>query len=308
MTYRKRKSLVSLVLLVTMLLIGSSAMAAPVTWTLDNVTLDDGGTATGSFVFDFDICHAGGATSCAGNGFVPSFLSWNIELSGGMFLGGTTFVYSDAGTPGIGGGFSTSDVAPGRTNIRFQDNTGGRFFDLNMVSELTNAGGAIAVFTPQVAGEFSFSPNPFINRFVIGGSVIGVPNAEAFTCIGFEPPLDVSPVTVRGKNRALPLKAQLLDMDSFPVTDLDVVSPPVVQVLFTSATGGMSEDVTGDVLSAGQGDEGNQFVFSDNQWQFNLKTKNYQAPGTYAISMFSGDETEYRIDNPTCEVDFEVAE
>ncbi len=34
--------------------LASSAFAAPVTWTFDNVVFDDGGTLTGSFVFDAD--------------------------------------------------------------------------------------------------------------------------------------------------------------------------------------------------------------------------------------------------------------
>jgi hypothetical protein len=33
-------------------------------------------------------------------------------------------------------------------------------------------------------------------------------------------------------------------------------------------------------------------------WQFNLKTKNYTAQGTYTVSIVSGDEGEYTIDPP----------
>lgn len=46
---------------------------------------------------------------------------------------------------------------------------------------------------------------------------------------------------------------------------------------------------------------------SDGAWQYNLKTSNYTAPGTYTITIVSGDETEYRID-PSCEAAFERAE
>ena len=51
---------------------------------------------------------------------------------------------------------------------------------------------------------------------------------------------------------------------------------------------------------AGAGTEGNQFEFLDSKWQFNLKTKNYTAEGTYTTTMESGDTSEYVIADPTC--------
>ena len=91
------------------------------------------------------------------------------------------------------------------------------------------------------------------------------------------------------KNRALPLKAQLFDSDGNPITDLDIVAPPVIQVIFTPATGGTPLDVTDDALPAGQGTEGNQFEFSGGKWQFNLKTQNYTSQGTYTTYPLSLD-------------------
>ena len=58
--------------------------------------------------------------------------------------------------------------------------------------------------------------------------------------------------------------------------------------------------------SADQGDEGNQIAFSvHGKWQFNLMTKNYTAPGTYIVSMDTGDSSEYVFD-PSCMTEFEV--
>jgi hypothetical protein len=123
-------------------------------------------------------------------------------------------------------------------------------------------------------------------------------------CNGFEPPMETYPVTVKG-NRALPLKAQLFDADGYFVTDMDIVAAPVLQVMFQSVTGGTPEDVTDLALPAGLGNEGNQFVFTDElKWQYNLKTKDYTASGTYTISIVSGDDAEYVID-PACETSFE---
>jgi hypothetical protein len=92
------------------------------------------------------------------------------------------------------------------------------------------------------------------------------------SCSGFEPPMDQGAVKVK-KNRVLPLKAELLDGDGYPVTDADITAPPVIQVIFQPKTGD-AEDVTEDALSAGQGTEGNQFAFSDGTWHFNLHYNN----------------------------------
>jgi len=104
---------------------------------------------------------------------------------------------------------------------------------------------------------------------------------NVLTCVGFESPMDGGPVTVK-KNRVLPFKAVLQDQDANPVTDLDITSLPVIQVLFDSVVG-PAIDVTGDALQAGQGTEGNLFEFGTDKWQFNLKTKNYTASGTFLI-------------------------
>ena len=129
------------------------------------------------------------------------------------------------------------------------------------------------------------------------------PWTPGYSCSGFEPPMDKGAVKVK-KNRVLPLKAELLDVDGNPVTGADIIAPPVIQVMFESGTA-PAEDVTDDALSAGQGDDGNQFVFTGSNWQFNLKTKNYSSPGTYTITMVSGDECEYVIES-TCEALFVI--
>ena len=108
------------------------------------------------------------------------------------------------------------------------------------------------------------------------------------------------PVTVK-KNRVLPLRIALQDGNSSPIkeiTDLDITSHPVLQVTFADGTP-TAENVTDDCLSAGWGTDGNVFEYdiSTGMWCFNLKTKNYTAPGTYTISIVSGDEAEYIIDS-----------
>jgi len=89
------------------------------------------------------------------------------------------------------------------------------------------------------------------------------------------------------------------------MTDLDLVAPPVIQVIYEYGTPD-AEDVTGDALPAGHSTEGNQFFFdSDQGWHYNLKTKNYSAPGTYTVFMDSGDASEFLVD-PTCVGEFVI--
>jgi hypothetical protein len=130
-------------------------------------------------------------------------------------------------------------------------------------------------------------------------------SAPTFSCVGFEPPMAVGPVTVRG-NRAMPLKAVVVDSDGFEISDLDVSAPPVIQVAFEGIGGSSVVDVTGDAVPVGMGTDGNEFEYNlaDGVWQFNLKTKNYTAEGTYTITMVSGDASEYTID-PACQAAFE---
>ena len=149
------------------------------------------------------------------------------------------------------------------------------------------------------------TPFPFCSSV---GSVLVplqfVPLAPAYTCVGFEPPLDSGPVTVK-KNRVLPFKAELLDENGFALTDQDLAAPPVLQVLYNSGIGEPPMDVTDDALPAGLGMNGNAFVFQGSKWRFNLKTRNYTAPGTYTATMLTGDGAEYGLAQ-TCTAQFVV--
>jgi hypothetical protein len=124
-----------------------------------------------------------------------------------------------------------------------------------------------------------------------------------YACVGFNPPMDHSPVKVK-KKRALPLKMQLLDSDGFLVTDESIEAAPVIQVSYTPQSGGDPTDVSDEALPAGLGTLGNQFVFTEDQkWQYNLKTNNLTAPGTYLISIVPGNS--YVI-NPNCGASFVI--
>lgn len=106
-----------------------------------------------------------------------------------------------------------------------------------------------------------------------------------YTCDGFDPPMDKT-VSVKKKNRVLPLKMVCTDSAGNELTDADI-DPPIVQVVKTAS----SEAATigdEDLLSAGQGDTGNEFTYDGNFWQFNISTKNFTGTGTYEISVAPG--------------------
>jgi len=158
--------------------------------------------------------------------------------------------------------------------------------------------------------EFQFKDHGECSGFhhaegsVIGNITVDPYPVISYSCIGFESPLDMSPIKFK-KNKVLPLKAQLNNNGSY-ITDTDITALPVVQVHYDSAVGGDPIDVSNELLPAGFGTDSNQFVFTDEgKWQLNLKTKNYTAPGTYSVSMETGNSSEYTI-TPPCSVDFIV--
>jgi hypothetical protein len=114
------------------------------------------------------------------------------------------------------------------------------------------------------------------------------------------------PVRVK-KNRALPLKANVFDAFGFALADTDLTPPPVLQVFFDSADSYADPlDVTDQIQSVGQSDEGNQFRFTDeNKWQFNLSIKNYTATGNYIVLLQSGDKSQYEV-YPMCVTEFVI--
>ena len=131
-----------------------NAIAFPVTWTLSGATFNDGGTATGSFVYDAD-------TNALSN--------WSVSVAGG-----------NTGTfPPI-----TYDTTSGSSTISGQGATltgtmlcigtcSGPARELRMpaVSPLTNAGGTIAIDTANLYQGECFNCSPY--RPFNAGSFVG---------------------------------------------------------------------------------------------------------------------------------------
>lgn len=147
-----------------------SARAVPLMWNLQGVTFDDGGTATGSFVYDAD---------------TQTYSAINIQTTGNLAF---TYTAGDL----IGWAKSGFSVATGSF-------VGAGFLDLMMVSDLTDAGGTVAigpngVFTapfettyeanPLGGGvQLNYTSPPF--RYISTGYVTSVPEPATFSLFGF---------------------------------------------------------------------------------------------------------------------------
>jgi hypothetical protein len=107
---------------IAVLLFGFSAQAAPVTWTLEGVVFDDGGTAFGSFIYDADF---------------NVYSSVNITTTAGTDLAGDTYQYPNGVFTNPLSLVATSQDVPNLTNVPAI----GLFFS----DGLTNSGGALSL-------------------------------------------------------------------------------------------------------------------------------------------------------------------
>lgn len=156
-------------LIAVVLLVGPmSANAVPLVWNLQGVTFDDGGTATGSFVYDADTL---------------TYSAINIQTTGNL-----SFTYTTADLLGYAKfGF---DVATGSF-------VGAGALQLITVSDLTDAGGTIAIgqqnslmtpwettyaVNPLGGVQLNYTSPPF--RAITAGYVSAVPEPATFTLLG----------------------------------------------------------------------------------------------------------------------------
>ena len=147
-----KKIIVALVLAV----FAGSAQAAPNLWTLDNVVFEDGGTATGTFLYDADadIYSAISVTTTVGSTLPGEFYQFeNPDLNSNA----TSLFLTAIANPVIGT----------------------QAFNMNLDSALTNAGGIVVLATPPpiTAFESTCAVDPCIffqtsdNRAVTSGTV-----------------------------------------------------------------------------------------------------------------------------------------
>ena len=150
-----------------------AAQAVPIRWTLNDVTFDDGATASGSFVHD--------ETTSTYSDVLISVSGFVIQENYGSLDDVDPFIYtdsellqasSDASNLKVGA-LDTTDVAANCADAACQ-----RSLFLNFLSPLTNAGGTIFLDTNSLS-SYEFLSNDFNGAFelheVQSGFVTGVP-------------------------------------------------------------------------------------------------------------------------------------
>lgn len=268
-------------------------------------------TSTNSVTYGGSLFGYVGIYGFGSNGYWSSLLGPMAGLNSGSgvapVIDTMTFEFS-VPVSGVGG-FMNYDPNYGNPVISVYD-SGHNLIESHTLNFSTNGSPNQGFFYGFLEGS------AVIKYFTLSNSFIGIANLTVttpatttalvpkYSCLGFENPMGQGPVTVKN-NRVLPLKVQLIDQYGALIIDTDVASPPVLQVTGKDS-GGSNADLTDQGLSAGQGTGTKQFVFSyDGKWQFNLMTKNYSTPGTYTISILTGDSSEYAIE-PSCTATFMI--
>jgi hypothetical protein len=158
------KALALRILFTAIALVGlpTSVLAVPVLWTLNGVTFTDGGTASGTFVYDAD---------------TNTDSAVNITTTNGPAMTGSTYGFVCVSPCAGPGRYNATSLLALTVPSSSNSLAGVRELSLGFTSSLTNAGGTVSVSNQAI--EFtcadsvcSFSQTP--SRAVSGGSIIGV--------------------------------------------------------------------------------------------------------------------------------------
>ncbi len=149
---------------ITLLFASSIMFGGPVTWDLSHVTFNDGGSASGFFVFNADT-HA--------------LTAWDISTTAGTALG--SFEYTTADSTGS----SSNSLLTLRSNQTFPTGSGpseARFLDLGFATPLSDAGRSVDLIANQPFGGTLGGSGECLNcdpfRTVTGGAVVSTSTPE----------------------------------------------------------------------------------------------------------------------------------
>ncbi|QLE55738.1 hypothetical protein [Nostoc sp. TCL26-01] len=143
-----------------------SAFAASLTWTLQNVTFSDGGTATGTFDYD--------ATTGV-------YTNWNISVSGGDTPNLTAFTYNPTSSnPSYSPSIPSLELSSNELSDFDTNGSRQRQLRLPFLTLLTDAGGTISLdssnlpsnLIPLFGAKGIECWNCFPFRFITGGQVV----------------------------------------------------------------------------------------------------------------------------------------
>ena len=121
-----------------------------------------------------------------------------------------------------------------------------------------------------------------------------------YSCVGdtFETPFNEIITLINKVKKAIPVKMSLVDADGNLITESDISSPPVVNVLYTPGAGADGSN-NSDLVPPGLADVGNEFRPDYPYWVINLATKQFTAAGTYEVTAVAGDDS-YIINASSC--------
>jgi len=161
---RMSSMLVKLSAIVLFTLSSVSAYAVPVVWTLNGVTFNDSGTASGSFTYDADTNTYSAISISTTAGSNKGAASYDVLISG--FATATSFRFANSANSGAYIGTPVLDFA---------------------FSALTNAGGSVTLDTPTSyeadCGNASCTTDAGSNRIVNAGTVEGAQPSSGSTAI-----------------------------------------------------------------------------------------------------------------------------
>ncbi len=156
---------------VILLMVVGAAQAMPLTWTLEDVVFDDGGTAYGSFIYDAS---------------TNIFSDIDVTTTLGTVLSGAHYQFATFQLNTFGNGV-------GLTDVDLPDLTGVAAFFMEFDSlgggSLTNAGGTISIVSfaggEAICGDPDCSVSTGFGRSVnLGGVVTAVPIPAAVWLFG----------------------------------------------------------------------------------------------------------------------------
>jgi hypothetical protein len=223
---------VTLFMSLLVLCIGA-ANAFPVTWTLSGVTFSDGGTATGSFVFDVD---------------TNTISTWSVSVAGGNTVTFPPVTYDMATSSA-----SYAYNAPTDVGALFNLNAPSiRALRLPAVSPLSDAGGTLAVNIAGSGAAECYNCGPF--RTYTAGNLIGtaapaISSASsvsyvAGTAVNFTVAATGAPQPTLSVAGALPSGVTFTDNGNGTGTFAGTATPVGVYPLTITASNGVSPDAT----------------------------------------------------------------
>lgn len=224
----------------------------------------------------------------------------NDTINGG--IGNDTIVGGEGedvidGGPGddllSGGAGSTNYIDGGAGNDTF---LGYGFFTEWEITESSDPNYQLELFG-LVNGDKVFVRSVEIARFSDGDVDLTSLLAPSLSCEGFFSPFEASKSISKKAKGTIPVKLALWD-DTALITDYDLSAPPVINVIFEGTTYGDGTTDDAALESVGSANDGNEFTYNaaEQVWQYNLSTKQFSSPGTYTVTVRSGDENEYKID------------